>query len=54
MPKHIYDADFKYTPSGKTDLAKKFKQLERELKAKQKTEPKVEQGNVRALKRRAG
>lgn len=60
MPKHIYESDFKYTPADKTGpdyLAKRFKRLERELKAKQTAQDagadKTPE-NVRPLKRRAG
>lgn len=59
MPKHIYEPDFKYTPSDKTDpnyLAKKFKRLERQLKAKRNQQNPADKapGNVRPLKRRTG
>ena len=56
MPKHIYDSDFKYTPAVDTDLAKRFKRIQREQKAAKPEQPerKAEEGNVRPLKRRTG
>ena len=56
-PKHIFDADFRYTPAVDTDLAKKFERIQREQKSAKQQQAelaKAVQGNIRALKRRAG
>ena len=40
---HVYDPNFKYTPSGKTDIRKTFARIKREQAAKEAADKAAQQ-----------